>query len=368
MKFLVITQKVNKNDSNLGFFCSWLQKLSSKTDYLYVACLNEEEHSLDTTKVTVKSVSKGPARESKNLWQTIKKFIALRKIIKSFGSEYDAVFIHMVPEYTLLRPIFWRRKHKKILLWYTHKSVTIWLRLANLIVNKIFTASKESYRLANKKVEVSGHGIEIERFARPVGPVRNSNELRLLAVGRTSPVKDLETVIQGLNELCKRLLNKNINPDNLINLTIIGKPLTEESNAYQNRLNQLVRQSGLSWHINFTGGFPHSEMPLQYQRHDILIHTSQTGSMDKVVLEALAAGLIVVTSSEAYADLADGELKNVLFKFPLGDYQELAKTIEKIYKNDILNTIPNQRGIDYVRKQHNLDNLVSKIIGYFKSV
>lgn len=82
--------------------------------------------------------------------------------------------------------------------------------------------------------------------------------------------------------------------------------------------------------------------------------------MDKVVLEALASGRIVVTSSGAYHHL-DGT--GFVFWFPPGDSQELANTIEKIYKAGIL--VPNQKAIEYVRKNHNLDTLIGKIMVYF---
>ena len=362
MKLLVITQKVNKNDSNLGFFHLWLQKLAAQVDHLYVVCLEKGGYNLPSN-VTVISLGK----ENKRTSSLIYSFQFYRALWKLRG-KYENVFVHMNPEYAILAGWLWRVTGKKVLLWYVHKAVNWRLRLGALFATKIFTASKESFRMPSKKVEVVGHGIPVEIFAKqqlkrssgvleaPIGT------LFLMSAGRISPAKDLETVFRALEALRKNTALPGWN------YKFFGRPITQQDEYYKNKIENLASQLlepifKIEDQTNL-----YDQMPMIYQEHYILIHTSQTGSMDKVVLEALASGRIVVTSSEVFASLADGELKGVVFKFPQGNSQELANTIEKIYKNGILNTIPNQRGIDYVMQHHNLDNLVRKIIGYFKSV
>lgn len=320
MKLLVITQKVNKNDSNLGFFHEWLLRLAKKVEKLTIICLEKGDYDLPKNAVVL-SLGKeaGVPR-----WQYIKNFYYY---IFKYRHEYDGVFVHMNPEYCILGGVLWRLWHKKILLWYTHKAVNWRLRLGTLFANRIFTASKESFRLQSKKVEVTHHGIPVDFFAHQPENVL-AEQLCLLAVGRNSPSKDFATVINAVQEL----KNKKYLPP--IKFAI-------ESNKI------------------------YSEIPEIYHNCHILVHTSRTGSMDKVVLEALAAGRVVATSSEAYTYLAEGELKGVVFSFPVGDYQELAKTVEKIYLSGILKTLPIQRGIDYVSQNHNLDNVIDKIVNYF---
>ncbi|KKS22293.1 MAG: hypothetical protein UU78_C0019G0001, partial [Candidatus Roizmanbacteria bacterium GW2011_GWC2_41_7] len=46
MKLIVITQKVDINDGNLGFFHRWLEKLAEKTTELRVVCLSAGEYHL----------------------------------------------------------------------------------------------------------------------------------------------------------------------------------------------------------------------------------------------------------------------------------------------------------------------------------
>lgn len=356
MRLLILTQKVDINDNNLGFFHRWIEEFAKHCESVIVVCLQKGEYHLPAN-VRVLSLGKEtkPSRV-KCLWNFYK-YIFLER------HNYDGVFVHMNKEYVLLGGLLWKLWHKKIALWYTHKAVSWQLKLAEKLVDKIFTASKASFRLLSHKVEITGHGIDVSIFEAIAADqaVSPEKELWLLSVGRISQIKDLKTVVGGIEVLCQLLLYKGVLPDYRVSLTIIGEPITSQDKEYQNELLQMKNEFGASWFINFMGPLPHAQMPLQYQRHHILIHTSQTGSVDKVVLEALVSGRLVITSSEAFADLAR---EGLVHTFPEGDYQELAKTIEKIYNSGII--LPNGRGVEFVKKNHNLENVVVKISDYFK--
>ncbi len=319
MKLLVITQKVDLNDSNLGFFHRWLEEFAKHCEKLTVICLEKGEYDLPQNVKVLSLGKEGGVNKLNYLWRFYKYIWQERK-------NYDGVFVHMNPEYCILGGIFWRLWRKKIMLWYMHKAVNLRLRLGVLFADKIFTASRESFRLSSKKVEVVGHGIPVDVFVDQPENVP-TEQLCLLAVGRNSPSKDFDTAIKAVQELNN---NKNLSP--------------------------------IKFDIESSRKF--NEMPEIYHNYHILIHTSRTGSMDKVVLEALASGRIVITSSEAFAGLAKDEL---VYAFKAGDYQELAKTIEKIYNSGIIKQLPNQSVIEYVRKNHNLSVLIDKIMAYFSA-
>jgi len=353
MKLLIITQKVDINDSNLGFFHTWLKKLAEQVEQLYVICLEKGSFDLPNN-VTVLSLGK---EERVSRWQYLKRFY---QYIFKYRQEYDGVFVHMNPEYAVLGGPLWRRWHKKVLLWYTHKAVNLKLRLAEKFVNKIFTASKESFRLSSKKVEVVGHGIPVENFSNIlISPP--ADRLTIISVGRISATKKHTLIVQAID-----ILRKKLNHVNIV-FRIFGSTVTKEDDGTATALSSKLVGEGRSAVVIATNSAAYSVMPQVYQEHQLFVHASDTGSLDKVVLEALAAGRVVVTSSEAYASLADGELKGIIFHVPPGDYQELAKTIEKIYQSGILapDKLPNQKAIEYVRKHHNLDTLITKIVNYF---
>lgn len=368
-RLLVITQKVDQNDPDLGFFHVWLEKLAQKCDHLYIICLQKGEQILPRN-VTILSLGKEEwPLIGRSRWQYVSRFC---RYIFRYRKKYDGVFVHMNPEYAILGGVLWRWWHKKILFWYTHKAVNLKLRIAEKLVHKIFTPSPESFRLPSAKVEIVGHGIPVSLFAEQrwkPGENREfsrSGNIFLLSVGRIAPVKGLEIAIRAI-----ALLQKNNSSPRYL-LDIVGAPITKKDIQYQHELARLAEQ--LQVPVNFAAGglmstafapVRYGEMPRVYQQHDILVHLSKTGSIDKVVLEALAAGRIVLSSSEAFGGLADGVLKDVLFRFTHGNFQELANTIEKIHRSGIMGTIPNQRATAYVRDNHNLDTLIGKIVSFF---
>ncbi|OGH72440.1 MAG: hypothetical protein A2921_04100 [Candidatus Magasanikbacteria bacterium RIFCSPLOWO2_01_FULL_43_20b] len=368
MKLLVITQKVNKNDSNLGFFHEWLLRLAGQVEKLTIICLEKGEYNLPDN-VQVLSLGKNIKYQISNIKFIcqLKYLFRFYKYIWKFRKEYDAVFVHMNPEYCILGGVFWRLWHKKVLLWYTHKTVNLRLRLGVLFANKVFTASKESFRLRSKKVEAVGHGIDVGLFSKQqwtphnVSPSPQPGEIALLWIGRVTLSKDPEVAICAIANLKKTVTQP-------VHLSVVGEPITRPDMEYYKKIEKMSVEFNIN-NKESGAGFIHqkivyNEMPRLYQKHHIFLHTSRTGSMDKVVLEAMAAGRIVVTSSEAYADLAK---KGLVYAFPAGNHLELAKTIEEIFNSGIIKQIPNQAAIEYVRQNHDLDALVSKILAYFSS-
>lgn len=361
MRLLVITQMADRGDSDLGFFHAWLEKLSYAADKLLVICLQKGDYQLPSnTQVWSLGKERQPVATIVYVWRFWRLLWRLR-------GQYDAVLVHMNPEYAILGAVPWRLfGRKKVLLWYVHKAVNWRLWLAEKLVTKIFTASPESFRLPSKKLEVVGHGIEVERFASALRPPADSQRIKFLSVGRISPVKDYATLIKGVGEAAVGLIKQ---------YDIVGEPISEPDKGYMEQLkkissllNAAVDDKGLQKVLLSFSSAKHDDMPAVYRSHDLFLHASRTGSTDKVVLEALAAGLAVITSSEAFASLAQGELKNVLLTFPAGNHQELAKTIEKICRRDILiSNSPAPLGREYVKKYHNLDTLIARLVGYFQS-
>lgn len=349
MKLLIITQKVNKNDPVLGFFHEWILRLAKKADKLTVICLEKGEYDLPPN-VEVLSLGKEVISSKILYLWNFYKYIILRL------NNYDGVFAHMNPEYVILGGVLWRLFNKKILLWYTHKAVNLKLRIAEKLAHKIFTASAESFRLPSKKVEVTGHGIPVEKFCCTGGKVSMREEIKLLSVGRVSPVKNLETVILGIMELHKR----NVSGPRFT-LSIVGSTARPEDEKYKQKLEETLRHIAAgTLLVHFKGPMSGEDLYEEYRSHHIFIHTSATGSLDKVVLEAMAAGLIVISSSEAFWNLAKDDLG---YNFPQGDYVKLAETVEKVSHSGIV--LPYKKAVDYAREHHNLDNIVNKLVAYF---
>ncbi len=272
MKLLIVTQVVDSKDPVLGFFVRWIEEFSKHTERVEVICLKEGTHNLPSN-VRVHSLGKekGVSRA--------KYVFNFYRYIWHLRHDYDTLFVHMNPEYIILGGPFWRLWGKRISLWYTHKSVNIKLRLATFLSNIIFTASKESFRLSSPKLHVMGHGIDTDFFTPDPNVSRGD---WYLSVGRLMPSKDHRmAIVEAANDGMK--------------LRIVGAgPELEHLETYAR---------SLSAQVEFLGGLSQTALRDEYRRANLLLHTSKTGSLDKVVLEALACGLPVHTHDPALKEI-----------------------------------------------------------------
>jgi len=262
MKLLITTQALDQHDSDLGFFVRWVEEFAKHCAQVTVVCLREGEHALSHN-VRIHVVPRGKLARTARLLRIM------------MSEEYNAVFVHMNPEYLVLVGWLWRLRGKQSALWYTHKSVDLKLRIAEKFADVIFTASKESFRLRSYKVRVMGHGIDTDFFCPDPQAVRKE---RLLSVGRLMPSKRHDLAIQAAVEQGRTLLIAGEGPERK-NLEVLAQKLGAQ--------------------VKFLGPLTQEELREEYRRAAGLIHTSETGSLDKVVLEAVACGCPVKTNDPA---------------------------------------------------------------------
>ncbi len=327
-RLLVITQKVDEKDQLLGFFIEWLRRLSKETD-LSVLCLQKGVYELNGILVDTMGKERGVSKVGQ-LWNFYQYIITHR-------DEYDSVLVHMNPIWAALGGPVWRLMNKKVILWYTHKAVTLKLRIAHFFAHRVLTASSESFRLKSHKVVVTGHGIDTELF-KP-GTREHHDELRILSVGRIAPVKNYEVLIEALSIL-----------DIPFHLTIAGEAALPSDVEYEKKIKNLIKEKNLENNINFIGRIDHQNLPELYRSHELFVHMSKTGSLDKTLLEAMASGLSVVSSNDAAKTFLPQA-----FLFDENDATDLAEKIKTAGNAD-------GKFREYVIAHHNLSSLILKII------
>lgn len=269
MRLLIVTQAMDEADPVLGFFVRWVEEFAKHAQRVEVICLKEGRHTLPAN---VRVHSLGKERGARSRLRYAWRFLSLARRLRH---EYDAVFVHMNPEYVVLGGLFWRLSRKKIALWYTHKSVDLKLWIAALFADVIFTASKESFRLPTAKLRIVGHGIDTNFFSPDTALPRGT---AVLSAGRLSPSKRHDLVIKAAAHF----------PNDV---WIVGDGPERET------LERLARGLSLSAHIRFFGACSQEVLREKYRTAGVFVHASETGSLDKVMLEALACGLSVITTS-----------------------------------------------------------------------
>lgn len=323
MKLLIVTQAVDIEDQVLKFFVRWISEFAKHVESVEVVCLKEGKHKLPAN-VRVNSLGK------EGNVSRIKYVLNFYKHIWGLRNNYDAVFVHMNPEYVMLGGLFWRLLNKPIALWYTHKNVDTKLRIAALLSNIIFTASKESFRLQSSKIHITGHGIDTDFFS-PDSSVSRGNAV--LSVGRLSPTKRNDLIVRAAENFPNEVWIAGDGPEKH-NLEILAKDLNLDSR------------------VHFLGSQTHEEALKEYRAAKVYVHASETGSLDKVVLEALACGLPVITTS------------TILTGLPV---IQVPATPEAIAKGVLSITETDPRPlVEYVKKNHSLQTLIPRILSLFE--
>ena len=211
--------------------------------------------------------------------------------------EFDAVFVHMNGEWVYRLAPCWDRFDMPVLLWYAHGTVTGRLHRALRHATAVVTSTREGFRIPSEKVRVIGQGVDTELF-RP--SASRPHSASIVAVGRVSRRKSLTLIVDTLAWLRTNA------PQYPFALRLVGPTLTRDDAAYIKELSDAVRARGLEHAVTFDGPRPMSALPEIYGSAFLHLNLSETGSLDKTILESLACGCPTLTSNvSAFSLFAD---------------------------------------------------------------
>jgi glycosyltransferase involved in cell wall biosynthesis len=274
---------VDKKDSVLGFFHSWLLELGKRFEKVSVICLYEGEHDLPKN-VSVYSLGKesGTSR--------IKYLFNFFDLIWKHRKDYDTVFVHMNQEYVLLGGLLWKILGKKIFFWRNHPYGNVGTRLSVVLSTKVFCTSTSSFTARFKKTAVMPAGIDTNLFHPALGVVRAKHSICM--VGRISPVKHIFGAVEAVNYFVKN--------GEQFSLTVIGDvgPKIEDK-KYMDILLQYISKNNLQSHIKFEKAVTHENLPEIYSSYEICLNLTDNGSFDKTIVEATACGAVPVVSNQS---------------------------------------------------------------------
>lgn len=340
MRLLIVTQAVDTGHPVLGFFHRWIIEFARHVEQITVICLYEGTHALPDH-VRVYSLGKEKGARSPLSYAA-----AFAKRAWELRDEYDAVFVHMNPEYLMVFGFVWKLLGKRTALWYMHKHVSLRLHLGILFADAVFTASLRSMRVATHKKRVVGHGIQSGSLESPP----EFPPLSLLTVGRISRVKRVHLLIDTIAALVRSGID--------VRFTIAGGPAGDDGERYARELVGQVTALKLVDRITFLGPLPHARLAALFRDAHLFLHASATGSLDKASLEPLSAGVPVVTSDD---ELASAGIDGILLAEP--NAESFAGVIRKAVGNRLWeHQDVRSEAHTYVHEHHELSRLIPRIL------
>ena len=303
MRMLVFNLATDADDPVLGFTTAWIEALAARSESVDVVTMRAGRFDAPPN-VEVHSVGKEKG------WSEPRRALRFYRVLGSLvrRRRYDVCFAHMMPLFAVLGAPVLKAARVPIVLWYAHGSTSRMLRLAERVSDVVVTSTPEGFRIPSSKVRVVGQGIDTRTF-RPGEGDRRGDRFVVSSVGRLSPVKRLDLLVDAL-----ALARDEIGAGSLV-VRIVG-PLVAPA-GYLDDLRRRIHAAGLDPMTEIVGRLDRPALVDEYRRADVLVNVSETGSLDKTGLEAMACGVPVIASNPAYsALLADVDTRLVVEHTP----------------------------------------------------
>jgi glycosyltransferase involved in cell wall biosynthesis len=202
----------------------------------------------------------------------------------------------------------------KVLLWFTHWKPTRTLGAAERLSSLVISVDRRSFPLDSPKVVPIGHGINLAEF--PCRPAPENGDLRVVALGRYSRAKGLETVLRAARLAIDEELD--------LRLELHGPALNAAEREHRAELEGLVRELDLGKRVRVGHAVLRGEIPEVLARADLLVNNMEAGAPDKIVYEAAATCVPIVASNPVFDDLVEAR-----FVFSRDSPEELAARLRE---------------------------------------
>jgi glycosyltransferase involved in cell wall biosynthesis len=291
LELLVFNLRTDVADTALGFTTGWVNALARRVDHVSVITMLAGELAVEPN-VTVRSL--GKERGLSEPRRVAEFYRQLRRVMRE-RPRIDVCFSHMNPKFSLLFAPVARARGIPQLLWYAHGSVPPSLRAAERVVDRCVTATPASFTLPSRKLAVIGHGIDTSLFRLPAAPPPGYRRTAI-SIGRISARKQLDEMLEALAIARARGID--------LKLELTGEPLTGSDVDYERSLRRRAGEPDLRGSVSFEGPVPFGEVAGRYHRGGLFINLSETRSMDKAILEAMASGCVPISRNQSFRELA----------------------------------------------------------------
>jgi len=318
VRLVVLTQVVDADHPALAQTVDILEALSRRCEEVVVVCDHVGRHELPTN-VRLRTFGSA-SRAGRGL--------AFERVLADElvpgARRPGAVLAHMIPMFVTLAAPLCKTLRIPLGLWYTHWNADRSLRVATRLADVLLSVDRRSFPLESPKVRGIGHAIDVRRFPLPGGPKVHDGPLRLLALGRMTAWKGYTTMLAALELATTQGLDAT--------LEIRGPALTASEQAHLEELRRTVAESPvLRERVVLAAPIARDAIPALLRRSDVLLSATQpegSETLDKVVYEAGAAGVPVLSSNVALDEFLAG--LPVQLRFRRRDPADLARALLEI--------------------------------------
>ena len=310
IRLLWFNLATDSDDPILGFATSWIRAVARRVEFIHVITMRAGGVEVPGN-VRVYSVGKEKGYSEPR--RALEFYNQLFRVLRQ--DRIDTCFSHMIPIFTVLAAPVLKTKGIPIVTWYAHRKVSMTVKLAHHLSDRMVTNAETAYRYKRDKLVVVGHGIDTEIFE-PDG-TKSESPLRLLSVGRLSPIKDLITLVQAVELVRKRGYD--------IECELVGEA-SERDRNYADAVRQEVQQSNLERIVRFVGPVANSQIVDWYHSCFAHVNLCPTGALDKAALEAMACNKPSFVANHGFNSTLGKWADSLLFRH--GDPEDLAQKVE----------------------------------------
>ncbi len=315
-RVVFICQTVDADDMLLANVVRWIAVLAGKpaVERVHVICLRAGRAELPPN-VTLHVI--GAGRRPATLYRFYSVVLSLLR-----RREVDFFFVHMGGVYPILLAPLKLLARKRVYQWKAHPHIDWVMRLSLLVDDRVFTATPSSFPRRSPKVRVTGHGIDVRRFApRPAHDAGRA----LVTVGRISARKRIHEMVTALHAHAR------LHGDTP-RLRIVGASATARDRRYSSELRDLIARLGLDDRVEFLGARSQEEIARIVPGCAAFLGFSGT-ALDKATLEAMALGVPVVSTNPCFAEILPEWLRSLLVARE-GDAENQADHIHRVLALD----------------------------------
>ncbi len=343
---IFVTQLIDADDPVLGFVVPQIRTLAARAEVIVIANEVRQVPTGFGAEVFSLGKEKGRGQAARGA-----RYVAtMNRVLRR--SRPSAILAHMCPIYLTLAAPLARTYRVPTMLWFIHPDDSFSLHVAERLADVVITAFPGSYPRPASKVVPIGHAIDTESLAWAPSQPRDSAPLRLLALGRTSPVKGYDVMIRAL-EIARRTGAR-------AELRIVGPSVTPSEHRHRAELRSLAEHLPPGT-VRIDEGISRGDVAAVLRGADVVLNATEAGSADKVVFEAMAVGRPVVASSPAFDPLLhDAPLP---LQFPDGDADALAQCISTLASAPAAEIDRVGRALrQRIEREHSLEHWVTEVV------